>query len=224
MRREWTIVKIERINDNTVKFFITYVDIEKRGFARDEIWYNRERGEQLFWQMMDEAHEREDISFDGPLWIQVQAFEKGLEVTVTIAKNVIDAEDDSELGSLLRSAIDEARDQQSVLDQLSELDEETEQEAWAPLAMETDDFEAIISLSKRAGETLSNVDLKLFHYNQKYYLWIDFPEEMEPEEEENVLSLLAEYLTFSTQTLAMLAEYGKLILDGDVFAKVRHYF
>lgn len=224
MRREWTIVKIERINDNTVKFFITYVDIEKRGFARDEIWYNRERGEQLFWQMMDEAHEREDISFDGPLWIQVQAFEKGLEVTVTIAKNVIGAEDDSELGSLLRSAIDEARDQQSVLDQLSELDEETEQEAWAPLAMETDDFEAIISLSKRAGETLSNVDLKLFHYDQKYYLWIDFPEEMEPEEEENVLSLLAEYLTFSTQTLAMLEEYGKLILGGDVFAKVRHYF
>lgn len=224
MRREWTIVKIERINDNTVKFFITYVDIEKRGFARDEIWYNRERGEQLFWQMMDEAHEREDISFDGPLWIQVQAFEKGLEVTVTIAKNVIDAEDDSELGSLLRSAIDEARDQQSVLDQLSELDEETEQEAWAPLAMETDDFEAIISLSKRAGEALSNVDLKLFHYDQKYYLWIDFPEEMEPEEEENVLSLLAEYLTFSTQTLAMLEEYGKLILDGDVFSKVRHYF
>ncbi|UTT41963.1 adaptor protein MecA [Exiguobacterium aurantiacum] len=217
-------MKIERINDNTVKFFITYVDIEKRGFARDEIWYNRERGEQLFWQMMDEAHEREDISFDGPLWIQVQAFEKGLEVTVTIAKNVIDAEDDSELGSLLRSAIDEARDQQSVLDQLSELDEETEQEAWAPLAMETDDFEAIISLSKRAGETLSNVDLKLFHYDQKYYLWIDFPEEMEPEEEENVLSLLAEYLTFSTQTLAMLEEYGKLILDGDVFSKVRHYF
>ncbi|MGA9468404.1 MAG: adaptor protein MecA, partial [Exiguobacterium marinum] len=27
-------MKIERINDNTVKFFITYVDIEKRGFAR----------------------------------------------------------------------------------------------------------------------------------------------------------------------------------------------
>ncbi|WP_404283150.1 adaptor protein MecA [Exiguobacterium aurantiacum] len=218
-------MKIERINDNTVKFFITYVDIEKRGFARDEIWYNRERGEQLFWQMMDEAHEREDISFDGPLWIQVQAFEKGLEVTVTIAKNVIDSDDDSELGSLLRSAIDEARDQQSVLDQLSELDEiEAESEAWAPLAMETDDFEAIISLSKRAGEALNNVNLKLFHYDNRYYLWIDFPDEMEPEEEENVLSLLAEYLTFSTQTLAMLEEYGKLILDGDVFSKVRHYF
>ncbi|WP_214748435.1 adaptor protein MecA [Exiguobacterium sp. s189] len=218
-------MKIERINDNTVKFFITYVDIEKRGFARDEIWYNRERGEQLFWQMMDEAHEREDISFDGPLWIQVQAFEKGLEVTVTIAKNVMDTEDDSELGSLLRSAIDEARDQQSVLDQLSELDElEAEADAWAPLAMETDDFEAIISLSKRAGDTFSDLDLKLYHYQDRYYLWIDFPDEMEPEDEENALSLLAEYLTFSTQTQPMLEEYGKLILDGDVFAKMRHYF
>ncbi|MCT4781905.1 MULTISPECIES: adaptor protein MecA [Exiguobacterium] len=218
-------MKIERINENTVKFFITYVDIEKRGFARDEIWYNRERGEQLFWQMMDEAHEREDISFDGPLWIQVQAFEKGLEVTVTIAKNVIDSEDDSELGSLLRSAIDDARDQQSVLDQLSELDElDAETETWAPLAMETDDFESIIALSKRAGDTLHNLPLKLFHYDNRYYLWIDFPDEMEPEEEENALSLLAEYLSFSTQTLAMLEEYGKLILDGDVFGKIRHYF
>jgi adapter protein MecA 1/2 len=175
--------------------------------------------------MMDEAHEREDISFDGPLWIQVQAFEKGLEVTVTIAKNVMDTEDDSELGSLLRSAIDEARDQQSVLDQLSELDElEAEADAWAPLAMETDDFEAIISLSKRAGDTFSDLDLKLYHYQDRYYLWIDFPDEMEPEDEENALSLLAEYLTFSTQTQPMLEEYGKLILDGDVFAKVRHYF
>lgn len=218
-------MKIERINDNTVKFFITYVDIEKRGFARDEIWYNRERGEQLFWQMMDEAHEREAISFDGPLWIQVQAFEKGLEVTVTIAKNVIDAEDDSELGSLLRSAIDEARDQQSVLDQLSELEElEGETDAWAPLAMATDDFESLISLSKRVGDTFQNLDLKLFHYDHKYYLWIDFPDEMEPEEEENVLSVLAEYLTFSTQTLAVLEEYGKPILDGDVFDKLRQYF
>ena len=90
--------------------------------------------------------------------------------------------------------------------------------------METNDFEAIISLSKRTGNMFSDLDLKLYHYQDRYYLWIDFPDEMEPEDEENALSLLAEYLTFSTQTQPMLEEYGKLILDGDVFAKVRHYF
>ncbi len=41
-------MEIERINDSTIKFYITYRDIEDRGFDRDEIWYNRERGEELF--------------------------------------------------------------------------------------------------------------------------------------------------------------------------------
>ncbi|MED4798112.1 adaptor protein MecA, partial [Priestia megaterium] len=30
------IMEIERINENTVKFFVTYVDIEERGFDRNE--------------------------------------------------------------------------------------------------------------------------------------------------------------------------------------------
>src|SRR5699024_2133207 len=79
-------MEIERINENTVKFYISYLDIEDRGFEREEIWYNRERSEQLFWQMMDEINYKEDFSIEGPLWIQVQALEKGLEIIVTKAQ------------------------------------------------------------------------------------------------------------------------------------------
>src|SRR5690625_1434130 len=79
-------MEIERINENTVKFYISYVDIESRGFEREEIWYNRERSEQLFWQMMDEVNYKEDFPVEGPLWIQVQALEKGLEIVVTKAQ------------------------------------------------------------------------------------------------------------------------------------------
>src|SRR5699024_11936001 len=75
-------MEIERINENTVKFYISYVDIEDRGFEREDIWYNRERSEQLFWQMMDEVNYKEDFSVEGPLWIQVQALEKGREILV----------------------------------------------------------------------------------------------------------------------------------------------
>src|SRR5574342_699475 len=78
-------MEIERINENTVKFYISYVDIEKRGFDREEIWYNRERSEELFWEMMDEVHQEEEFEVEGPLWIQVHAMEKGLEVLVTRA-------------------------------------------------------------------------------------------------------------------------------------------
>ena len=85
-------MEIERINENTVKFYITYVDIENRGFEKEEIWYNRERSEQLFWQMMDEVNFKEDFSVEGPLWIQVQAMDKGLEIVVTKAKVSKDGE------------------------------------------------------------------------------------------------------------------------------------
>ena len=43
---------IERVNEHTLKLFITYRDIEDRGYSREEIWYNRAKGEELFWDMM----------------------------------------------------------------------------------------------------------------------------------------------------------------------------
>lgn len=79
-------MEIERINENTVKLYISYVDIEERGFDREEIWYNRERSEELFWEMMDEIHYEEEFVPEGPLWIQVQALDTGLEVLVTKAQ------------------------------------------------------------------------------------------------------------------------------------------
>ncbi|RDB33615.1 adaptor protein MecA [Exiguobacterium sp. RIT594] len=206
-------MKIERVNDNTVKFFITYTDIERRGFARDEIWYNRERGEQLFWQMMDEANEKESISFEGPLWIQVQAFEKGLEVTVTIAKTTIDGEqvDEDELDSLLRSAMSDAEEKETELSQ--------------DVLFETTDFEHIIALSQYAEAPIfEEVKTSLYQKDGLYLLHLHFKEEAEVEEQENVMSLIAEYLSFSEQTIHPVAEYGKIIVPDDVFTFIRKHF
>ncbi|WP_369825737.1 adaptor protein MecA [Exiguobacterium sp. KRL4] len=207
------ILKIERVNDNTVKFFITYTDIERRGFARDEIWYNRERGEQLFWQMMDEANEKESISFEGPLWIQVQAFEKGLEVTVTIAKTSVDGEqvDEEELDSLLRSAMSDAEEKETELSQ--------------DVLFETTDFEHIIALSQYAEAPIfEELTTSLYQKDGLYLLHLHFKEETEVEEQENVMSLIAEYLNFSEQKIHPVAEYGKLIVANDVFTFIRKQF
>ncbi len=103
-------MEIERINENTVKFYISYVDMEDRGFQREEIWYNRERGEQLFWQMMEELNYKEDFTVDGPLWIQVQAMDKGLEIVVTKAQISGDGENieiPAENGKTVDISVDE---------------------------------------------------------------------------------------------------------------------
>ena len=33
-------MRIERVDDTTVKLFITYSDIEARGFSREDLWTN----------------------------------------------------------------------------------------------------------------------------------------------------------------------------------------
>ena len=50
-------MRIERIDETTVKLFITYQDIEARGFKREDLWTNRKRGEEFFWSMMDEIND-----------------------------------------------------------------------------------------------------------------------------------------------------------------------
>ena len=90
--RERIKMEIERINENTVKFFLSYMDIEERGFTREEVWYNRDKSEELFWEMMDEINDEAEFEVEGPLWIQVHAMNNGIEVTVTRAQVSEDGE------------------------------------------------------------------------------------------------------------------------------------
>ncbi|HWJ77126.1 MAG TPA: adaptor protein MecA [Niallia sp.] len=218
-------MEIERINDHTVKFYISYIDIEERGFKREEIWYNRERSEELFWEMMDEVHQEEDFMLDGPLWIQVQALEKGLEILVTRAqlskdgqKFEISIPEDKLKDLPLDERLEDLMDQHfTIKDSEEDFDESLE------FILVFKDFEDIISLSKLHG--LEDVDTKLYSYNNQYYLFVQFLDEEIPEEEvENALSILLEYGQEAQVTIHMLEEYGKTIIANEVFMELRKYF
>ncbi|OCA87359.1 adaptor protein MecA [Pseudobacillus wudalianchiensis] len=218
-------MEIERINDNTVKFYISYLDIEERGFDREEIWYNRERSEELFWDMMEEIHDEEDFTVDGPLWIQVQALDKGLEILVTQANLTKD-------GQRIELPLpgDKYRDF-PVDDRLEELLDEhfqarEDDEAKEPLLefmLTFKDFEDLIQLSKYTS--LDELSTQLYAYNDKYYLFVEFPEEILDEEKvENTLSFLLEYTDESGVTIHRLQEYGTCVMESNVFETVRKYF
>jgi len=225
-------MEIERINENTVKFYISYLDIEERGFDRDEIWYNRDRSEELFWEMMDEIHREEEFAIEGPLWIQVQALDKGLEIMVTKAQFVKD-------GQKLEIQMGEDGIQEMPVDEKLEsfLDEHFQGKAEGSendalqynldileFTIGFDDFEDVISLSKRNG--LYGFQSSLYYYEKKYYLYVVFDEEeVEAEENvDNILSLLLEYGYESSVTIHRLQEYGKEIVKEDVFETVQTYF
>lgn len=220
-------MEIERINDHTVKFYISYVDIEERGFDREEIWYNRDRSEELFWEMMDEVHREEEFTVEGPLWIQVQALDKGLEILVTKAQLSKDGHklelplSEDKLRDLpVDARIEDLFDHHfNPLQDEDDLDYEDRMD----FLIKFHDFEDLISLSKRTG--LDELTTKLFFFEGNYYLYTEFAEdEYEDNHIDNMLSILLEYGIETSMTIHRLEEYGKLIIDSNVFSEIRTYF
>ncbi|GLO65661.1 MULTISPECIES: adaptor protein MecA [Oceanobacillus] len=228
-------MEIERINENTIKFYISYLDIEELGFEREEIWYNRERSEQLFWQMMDEVNYREDFNPEGPLWIQVQAMEKGLEIIVTkakVSKNGEHLELDTEDGSVdipvdekIESILGEkfGKNPSESEESDSEDDDLTEDNLW--IIVEFDDFEDLIQLSHQFVDISNFGEETLYFYNGKYYLYMEFSYDvLDDNRQEDVISQVLEYASDSSVSIHVLEEYGKKVMENDTFSSIREHF
>lgn len=218
---------IERVNDNTVKFYISYNDMEDRGYNRDEIWYDREKGEELFWDMLDEVNMEDDFFIDGPLWIQVQAFDQGLEVTVTKAQISKDGTRfelpisfDKNIDIPIDGRIDELLDEK-----FSKEIEELENAAEVSLGfvIRFADFEDAISLAHTMYE--DDYLSQLYEFEGKYYLYILFDEELHEDEYiDKIMSRVLEFGEESPLTVHRLQEYGKYIMKENVFETLRNYF
>ncbi|SEO50826.1 adapter protein MecA 1/2 [Amphibacillus marinus] len=225
-------MEIERINENTVKFYISYLDIEDRGFNREEIWYNRERSEQLFWQVMEEADNKEDdFDIDGPLWIQVQAMEKGLEITVTKAQISKDGQnlelpiESSNIDKQFDDKLDELLDNkfgQKSEDDLE--DDEVDTEDVLINIIEFADFEDVIQLSYGLEDS-SELNNTVYHYQNSYYLVFQFDnEELSNKTREGLISRIFEYGRKSSVASALIIEYGKVIFEDNGLEQVKEYF
>lgn len=219
---------IERINDNTFKVYISYIDIEERGFSRDEIWFNKDKSEQLFWEMMDEVHDDDHFEeLDGPLWIQVHAMEKGLEVIVTRTEMAKDERSDDSLSAedlsnkIFKNAVSnsmgphEFDDFSNYMDDLDEIPSE--------YTFIFENFEDVIGLSKKLDDI--DLDTSLYHYNEKYYLHVIFDMDMvELEVILNTLSVISEFGQSTKTTIHIIQEYGKEIIAANVMEELKKHF
>lgn len=222
-------MEIERINENTIKFYISYGDIEERGFEREEIWYNRERSEQLFWQMMDEVNYKEDFNVDGPLWIQVQAMEKGLEIMVTkaqISKNGENLELPLEDGSMdisIDEKMEDLLEEKFGSHQNNDSSDEDDPEGNLWMIVSFNEFEDVIQLSHSFEGDANEIENTLYHYRGKYYLYVEFLDE-DDALHEDMISRILEFADDTDVTVHVLEEYGKVIFSEDTFTQVRAYF
>src|SRR5699024_11799667 len=98
--------------------------------------------------MMDEVNYKEDFTVEGPLWIQVQAIEKGLEIIVTkaqVGKNGAHIEPISENNDEIDISISEGKiDIKNESDEIDKI-ELHDESIW--MTTKFGDFEDVIQLS-----------------------------------------------------------------------------
>lgn len=211
---------IERVNENTIKLFITYRDIEDRGYSREEIWYNRAKGEELFWDMIGEINTEEYFDLDGPIWIHVNASEQGLEVIVTRA-NVGPDSDPSSLLSSFEEHREATLNHKEPFDPFD--DDVLELEGITNMSIyKFKDIDEIIPVANRLVEY--GLNTSLYKYENYYYLAIDFSSVNESTTRQDIRSIINEYLTTSKMTVYRLQEYGATIMEEDCFETIVHYF
>ncbi|RKL67731.1 adaptor protein MecA [Salipaludibacillus neizhouensis] len=216
-------MEIERINETTIKFYITYIDIERRGFEKEEIWYNRERGEELFFEMMNEVNDEDSFELNGPLWVQVHALEKGLEVIVTRGQvndgNVrldIPVGDDKGDASVDNNIVD-MLDQQFTSEKVNNLNKDQS----LSVVIGFREFEDVISLSHRFTD---HIETSLYHFENSYFVFVTLDETYSDEAQDNMLSRMLEYGYESDVSIHRIQEYGKSIIKIEALDVLREQF
>lgn len=212
---------IERINENTLKLFITYNDIEDRGYSREEIWYNRSKGEELFWDVIGEVNTEDYFDLEGPIWIHINASEQGLEVIVTRA-NMSDA--DSATMTNLEDQTQMASHLKDMEDALFEsLDAEVvEHENTASLRFLFKDIDELIPVAKRFVHL--GIPTSLYKFEGYYYLVLVTDVIEDANKVKNINAVMREYLRPSKVTIHRLQEYGELLMENNCFEQVIAYF
>ncbi|CAM3159874.1 genetic competence negative regulator [Sporolactobacillus spathodeae] len=200
-------MRLERLNGDRIKIFLTFDDLNERGISKEDMWHDLPRVEQLFRDMMDEAGSELGFEANGPIDVEVFSLPaQGMVVIVSKGRsdeNSKDADDFEEDDDFIQMQVtmDESQD----------------------ILYQFEQFEDIIRLSM----TLHQIGIdggSLYLFENKYYLYFNEADSELAVNLETLIALLAEFGNTSTITIHRLAEYGKLLMKDHAIADIHTYF
>ncbi|MGP1908245.1 genetic competence negative regulator [Metabacillus sp. JX24] len=193
-------MRLERLNYNKIKIFLTIDDLMDRGLTKEDLWKDSLKVHQLFREMMDEASEELGFEASGPIAVEVYSLQaQGMVIIVT--KNHEEEESDEDYA-------DDYIEMQVKLDQNCDI------------VYEFNDFEDIIQLTN----ALYSKGLKegtVYSYQNRFFLILD---EHQPIHVDTLVSIIAEYGNPSMISIHYLHEYGKCLLEDFAVEKLYSYY
>lgn len=199
-------MKIERLGADKIRIFLTFDDLTERGIQKEDMWREIPKVHELFSEMMEQAYSELGFDVTGPLAVEVFALPaQGMVVIVTRGMNNGSRHDDG-------MEEEDVYEMEVTLEQ-SEL-----------ISYAFNDFEDLLRMAK-VLEPLVKDGGTLFSYKDKWILVMD-PEDLEESDSryQALIAVLSEYGEATSVTLAVLEEYGKLVIADDAVQVLCSHF
>ncbi|QYR19936.1 genetic competence negative regulator [Paenibacillus sp. sptzw28] len=202
-------MKIERLNQDKIRIFLTFDDLLERGIQKEDMWREIPKVHELFSEMMDQAYNELGFDASGPLAVEVFALPaQGMVVIVT-------------RGKVNGKPEDRVMEEEENDDDVYELEVTLEQSDIVMYSFR--DIEDVISVCKQLNAADLTQDGRLYSYNGKYMLVFE-SEGVELTRYHAIIALLAEYGEATSVTAAVLEEYGKIIMPAKAVAEICTHF
>jgi adapter protein MecA 1/2 len=190
-------MRLERLNYNKIKIFLTLDDLFDRGLTKDDIWKDSLKWHQLFHDMLEEASATFEVEIQGSVAVEIFSMQaQGMVMIVTVQEQEEEVFNDSFI------------DMQVTL------------EGNVEILFEIQDFEDVIQLANRLA-IIGFAGGTIYHMNNAYYFLI---ENVCQDTQTQIAAIMAEYGDPSFISIHILQEYGKIIMKNHAVSKIMTYF
>ncbi|MBE5100871.1 genetic competence negative regulator [Priestia aryabhattai] len=199
-------MRLERLNYNKLKVFLTYDDLKERGLTKEDLWTDTFKVKQLFREMIEQASQ--ELNFEPTNSLSVEVFSlqaQGMVVFVTKQY-----EEETSYGEFDEDEFEDFIEMQVMLDESEDM------------FFEFDSFEDVIQLTKRMSN-FYDTDSVLYSFEKRFYLLLDY-HMLSPAEVGNMIAVLAEYGNPSTITKHRVNEYGKILVEKRALEYINSVF
>ncbi len=192
-------MRLERLNGDKIKIFLTFDDLQERGLSKEDLWSNLPKVQELFREMIMEADDELGFQADGPIEVEVFSLPAQGMVIIVSKSMETDFVDEDEDFIELQVTLDES---DVILYRFKDIEDVI------AFAIKT------YGMGERAG--------RLIHYDDSYYL--ELMAEDLVTANETLVAVLAEFAMPSTLTHYRLAEYGNTILHEQAIEQLTMHF
>lgn len=193
-------MRLERLNADKIKIFLTLDDLSERGISKDEIWQDIPKVHQLFRDMMMEADDELGFKAEGPIAVEVFSLPAQGMVVIVSKSGEVEFEEDDDDYIEMQVTVDESSD----------------------IFFEFSSFEDVLALSGRLYP-VGIGEGTLYAFENRFYLHFE-EEEIDSFDHEGFIALLSEFGSPSTITIHRVKEYGKQLIEFTAIEQLHKIF